>query len=215
MMGVVPRAVMTLAVHCLGDRRREWAAAMQVEFEAAADDGRALAFAFGCLITAWRELPAHEEGRLAIASHVLAFLLVIPMAALLVSSILTGFPYSYFGYFGIQSLGELFGEQEPLLSNGNRSAVPSLAFLVLLLAWAKLRLAWLILERDWIRVAATGMLLASVTVTLVIFTGVVFDCYASALVQAPVLGIEFAAILALARWHAQLSRGTAQGTLEW
>ena len=203
MIGALSRAVMALAVACLGDARREWALAMEVEFEAASEGGRPLSFAWGCLIAAWRELPRHAEGRLAIASHVLAFALIIPTAALLVASILGDFPTSYLGQLDAQGLTALTGGPEPLLNDANLSAVPPLAALVLLLAAGHLRIAWLVLERDWSRVAETAALIAAATVTLTIFSFVVFVYSAPALTQAVALAIELTAIWALTRWHAR------------
>ena len=197
------RAVMALAVNCLGDTRRDWALAMEVELEAANQDGRPLSFACGCLVTALRELPAHQEGRFAIASHVLAFALIIPTAALLVASILADFPSSYLGQFDAQGLTGLTERQRLLVNDGNLSAVPPLAALVLLLAAGHVRIAWLVLERDWTRVAATAALIAAATVTLIIFSFVVFVYSAPALTQAVALAVELTAIWALAQWHAR------------
>jgi hypothetical protein len=201
MTAAISRAVMALAASCLGEHRREWALAMQAEFEAASEDGKSLAFALGCLITAWRELPAHEEGRFVIASHVLACLLVVPAAALIVAGLLTGFPQSYLGQIGGDGLLQASGAQKALLNEANGSAVPSLASLMAFLAASHVRIAWLVLERDWARAASAGALIAASTVTLILFTIIVFDYYASALTQAVALGAELAAISALARWH--------------
>ena len=77
-----------------------------------------------------------------------------------------------------------------------------------MLAGSGLRIAWLVLERDWARVAAVGTLTAAATVALVIFTTVVFDQYASALIQAATLAVQLSAIAALARWHARLFGGS-------
>jgi hypothetical protein len=203
---------MALAVHCLGDRRREWAQAMEAEFEVAKEHGGALGFALGCLVAAVRELPAHDEGRLAIASHALAFVLVIPAAALLLSSMLNGFPYSYFANGALDGLAGILANREPLLSDANRAALPPLAIAIVLLAGARLRLAWLMLERDWARGAGTAMLVGAVTVTLAILTGVVFDDFAFALGQLGVLVVELGSVAALAHW--QLSFAASRGALE-
>jgi hypothetical protein len=202
--------LVAVAVRSLGHHRREWALAMEVEFEAASADGKPLTFALGCLAAAWRELPAHEEGRFTIASHALAFLLIIPTAALLLSSLLAGFPVSYLGQVGAGGWLELAGGQKPLFSDANRSAVPPLAVLVLLLAASHLRIAWLVLERDWERVAALGMLMAAATMALTIFTSLVFAYGASALAQAAMLATELAIISALARWHARSFGGPSE-----
>jgi hypothetical protein len=210
MMAAVARSVMALAVSCLADRRREWGLAMQVEFETARDDGKPLIFAVGCLMAAWRELPAHAEGRFVIASHLLAFVLIIPTAALLLSNILADFPFSYLEHIGIGGWLDITGGQKALLSDANRSAVPPLAALMVVLSACHLRLAWLMLERDWARVAALGALSAAATVTLVIFSTVVFAHYAPALSQAATLAIELTAISGLARWHARSFGGSAE-----
>lgn len=201
MTPAVSRAVMTLAVSCLGQCRHEWALAMQGEFEAAREDGKPLSFALGCLAAAWRDLPAHEEGRFMIASHLLAFVLMVPTAALLLSSMLAGFPYSYLGAVEAQALLEASRGPAPLLSDANRSALPPLAALLVLLAGSHLRIAWLVLERDWTRVAAAAALAAAATVTLILFTTLVFSYCAAAPAHLAVLAIELGCLSALARWH--------------
>lgn len=205
MMAALPRVVMALATRSLGSHRREWARAMEEEFEAATEDGRALTFALGCLMAGCRELPAHEEGRFAIASHALALIVIVPAAAMMISSVLTGFPTSFLGHFSIAGLLDLSGGQRPVLSDANRSAVPSLALLVLVLAALNLRVAWLMLDRDWTRLAATGALSAAGTATLGIFSAVVFVDAVAPLAQAAVLTVQLTAASALARWDVRLS----------
>ncbi len=209
MSGGVSRSFMALAVRMLGEHRREWAIAMQMEYEAASADGKALGFALGCLLTACRELPAREEGRFAIASHILALGIILPVAALTVASVATGFPASYLGHVGVHGVAELGGGQGPILSEGNRFAVAPLALLVIALAALHLRIAWLALERDWTRLAAAGALSAAVTATLLILSLVVFVDAVAALAQVAVLVVELAAASALARWHGQLSSRTS------
>jgi hypothetical protein len=210
MTAAIPRAVMALAVSCLAERRREWGVAMQVEFEAARLDGKPLTFAMGCLMAALRELPAHAEGRFAIVSHLLALGLIVPAAALLLASILADFPLSYFDQVGTGAWLDVAGGYKPLLSDANRSAVPPLAALMIVLSVCHLRIAWLILEREWERVAALAALSAATTVTLVIFTTVVFAHAAPALADAAMLAIELTAILDLARWHSRSLVGSAE-----
>ena len=200
-MRAVAQAMVALATRCLGHHRRDWALAMREELEAACADGRSLSFAWGCLTAAWRELPRHAEGRYMIASHGLAFVLVIPTAALLVASLMSGVPHSY--------LAALGGE-EPLLSDGNLFALPSLALLLAVVAAAHLRIAWLLLERDWAGVFTLGTLLAAVSVTLLLFTGLVFVTFIFPLALAAALAIELAAMFALARWHAEAFGGASE-----
>jgi len=196
MTAALARALMALACRCLGASRRDWALAMQAEFEAAREDGRPLAFALGCLIAAGRELPAHEEGRFAIASHVLALALILPVSALLLSGLLGAFPHSSL------SLDEA-GGHIPILNEANLSAVPALTVLLTVLVASHLRVAWLVLERDWAGVAAVAALVTAATVTLALFTGVVFGSCAVSPSLAAALAAELIALSALARWHAR------------
>jgi hypothetical protein len=96
---------------------------MQVEFEVASKDGQALPFAFGCLLSACRELPEHEEGRFTLACHLLVLVAVVPASALLTASILAGFPEAYFGF----GAGRPATEPSPFINEGNRFALPALA----------------------------------------------------------------------------------------
>jgi hypothetical protein len=205
MKTALPRALMALAACCLGERHHEWARAMQAEFEAAADEGKPMSFALGCLVAAWREMPAHEEGRFVLASYVLAIGLIVPAAALMLASIYAGAPAAHLG----GDLLPLGNGREPLLTKANLSAVPSLAVLVLLLAAGHLSIAWTMLERDWQRVAARTRLTAAMTVTLAIFSGLVF-LSDSGLIPAAVSALELAGIFVLARWHAELALAGAQ-----
>jgi hypothetical protein len=204
MIEALSRAVMALAVCSFGDHRREWALAMEAEFEAAREQGKPLGFAAGCLVAACRDLPAHATGRFAIAAHILALGVIIPVAALMVTSLLAGFPTSYLGHIGVHDLSEIFGAQRPLLSEGTRFAIPSLALLVVLTAVLNLRMAWLALDHDWDRLAAVEALTAAVTVTLLIFSAVAFADHVAALAQAGLLALVLTATRSLAAWHAQM-----------
>lgn len=204
MTSVPARAVMTLASCCFGDHRQDWALAMEVEFEAAAKDGKSLGFAIGCLIAAWREMPNHAEGRFALANHALAVGVIVPMAALLITGVLLGFPYLSPDHIGVHGLLAGSGGPEPSINDGNRAAVPSLAALVLLLGIGHLLIAWVMLDRDWARVNVIARVNAAVAATLVGFVAVLFLDDTRALVQAAVLAVELAAISVLARWHRRL-----------
>ena len=162
---------------------------MQVELEAAIEDGAPLRFAIGCLIAAWREMPAHMEGRFTLASHVIAIGLIVPLAALIITGIWLG-----------------SGVDRAFVNDGNRASLSSLGIILLVLGAGQLRLAWLMLERDWVRVAAMAKLGAAATTTLILFTTVLPFDEAGALAQAAVLSVELAAVAALAHWHARLSR---------
>ena len=198
------KAVMSLAMGCLGESRREWAFAMEGEFQAAVEEGRPLAFAAGCLMAAWREMPRHPEGRLALASHALALGLLIPMAALQFACAI-GLPSAPQGSGLIYGMLAAGGTQGPYLVSAQQGAVPALLLLRLLLGAGQLRLAWLLLERDWSRAFNIGALIAAVTVTLFLFMEVLLLNGLVLILQVPVLAIELSAVLAAARSHAQLS----------
>jgi hypothetical protein len=204
MMAAVSRAVMALAISCVGAHRQQWALAMRAEFEEALEDGRPLAFAVGCLTAAWRLMPTHEEGRFVLTAHALVLSVMIPMATLQIGCAILGFPYLFPGQDGLRGALKPGGAQELLLGGVYLAALPSLTVLLLVLGAGHLRLAWLILERDWSRLVSTGALTLAATVTLVIFMGVLFLNGTQAMLQAAVLVIELGVISILALWHAQL-----------
>jgi hypothetical protein len=181
----VARALMRLAVAAMPGERQGWARAMAGEFAAAEDEGAGLSFAAGCLLAAWAELPVHAEGRRVIGAYLLALGLMVPLAALLVADTAL-FP----GHVGAGSA---------LVNDGNRVAVPVLAALLPLLGAGQLGLAWATAERDWARVAVLGRWSAAATATLVAFTAVVFRYDTGVLLHAAALGVELAAVAALAR----------------
>lgn len=198
-------ALMKLAARGLGDSRREWALAMQVEFRVAVEDGRPLAFATGCLLAAFGELPKHRAGRFALASHLLALGLLLPMAVLQFKCI-AGPPFLSLGERGLYAMLAPGSPQEPYLNHAYHSAIPALLALWFLLGAGHLRLAWHVLERDWARVARTAALTVAASATLVIFTVVLFLDDTAAGAQALLLAMELGAIYALARWDALIFR---------
>lgn len=204
MRALLPRAVMALAVCCMGKNRREWATAMQAEFETAKADGSALGFATGCLSAAVRDMLTRQEGGFALTNYALVLGLMIPMAALQIGCALLGLPYLYPGQRGLSGAVLDGGAQEMLLRGVYQAAVPSLALLQLLIGVGHLRLAWAMLEGDWPRVRRLGMRTLAAAATLVIFLSVLFINGSQALLQAAVLAIELATISVVARWHTQL-----------
>jgi len=204
-------AVMTLAEACLGDRRRDWALAMQAEFEVAIDDGRPLGFAVGCLTGAVRDMPKHVEGRFALTSHAIA-LALFPIVALLMLGVASGFPFLPSGHAGLS--GWLAGQSEPmaLLTPWNRNFAPALALLIWALIAGHLLMPWFILERDWARVGTLARINSAATVSLVLFTTVLFLDMAFLLLPMAALAIELAASWCLFRWQADLFAGAPPGT---
>jgi hypothetical protein len=202
MTAAVSRTVLSLAVRCLGTDRREWALAMQAEFEAAVDDGKPFAFALGCLVAAWCEMVKQGEGRLVLAKYALALGLLIPMAALQFEQAMR---FSMFLEEGLPyAMQAASAGQNPYLIWSQNSAAPTLLILWLLLGMAQLCLAWVLVEGDWPRVVKVGALIAAATITLSLFTGVLMLDLSPLIAQVAEQGIALAAIIATARWHARL-----------
>jgi len=203
MKATLARCIMTVAVRCFSDRRHQWASAMAAEFETAADEGEALSFAIGCLATALAEMPKHEEGRFALASHILALGVMLPIAALLVSSVPRGFallaPSS-------ESAVALLGSGYPAfgINEANQVGLPLMALLTLTLGFGHLALAWAILERDWKRVTAIGSMGAAIVVTLLVFSSILFFGDGCAIPQAVIIALELVAVWVMVGWHADL-----------
>ncbi len=203
MTAAVSRAVMVLAERCLGEARREWALAMRAEFEVAVAEGRSFAFAAGCLVAGWREMPNHSEGRLVLSNYALALAVLIPMAVLQFAVAL-GLPSVFDG--GEPSSGVLLAgvSRTPLLAYSQFDAAPCLLTLWLLLGAAHLRLAWALVEFDWASVAKLGALIGAALTTLLMVTAMLFLDATFLALQATAVAIELAAVVAAARQHAQL-----------
>lgn len=199
----VARAVMLIALGCMGSHRREWAAAMAAEFEVAAEAGDPLSFALGCLVAAWRELPAHDEGRFMLASHVLAVGVVLPVGSLLLASVARGFPLLA---LGDANTGSLLGSGYPSFPNteANQAGLPLMAFFTIALGLGHLLMAWVMLDRDWQRAALIGRLGTAITATMLIFSSILYLFDACALPQAALIAVELIAVWTLVRWHADL-----------
>jgi len=197
----VAQLLMALATHCLGDDRREWAQAMQAEYDEAGADGRQLGFAAGCLIVAWREMPRHAEGRLFLADHALALGLLVPVAFLQFACAI-GLSSGPGGMYGVLAM---IGGEDPYLANAQFSAMPVLLVLWLLLGAAHLRLAWTLLDRNWVGVVQAGSLIGAAALTLVTMVAVV---HLQAAFLAPVMGvmvIELIFVAAASRLHGYIS----------
>lgn len=209
MTASVARALMSLASACLGPERREWASAMQAEFEAAIEDGRPLAFAAGCLVAAWREMASVGERRLVLASYALALGLLIPMA---VHQFGQAASFVMVPVDGLLATGIA---PNPYLVWSQNSAILMLLLLWLLLGFAHLALAWVLVEGDWPRVVKLGALIGATMVTLVLFAGVLMFDFAPLVAQARDLALELTAIVAAARWRASLALRATGVPLAW
>ena len=181
---------------------------MEAEFEAANEDGQPLAFAAGCLIAAWREMPRRAEGRLALANHALALGLLIPVAFLQFAYAI-GLSTGGRGPYGLLAAT---GARDPLLVDPQLSAVPALLVLWFILGIGHLRLAWVLLDGDWWRVIRTSSLIASGTLTLFVVTEMLFLDATPLLPQGAALAMELTFILVAARWHARIFPNAALET---
>lgn len=203
-MAGTARAMMWLAKCGLGESRRDWANAMEGEFEVALDDGKPLVFAAGCLIAAWREMPAQAEGRFVLASYVLTLGLLIPMA-ILQFACAVGLPFLLQGPTGLYGTLAAKGAQNPFSGDASLNTAPAFLILWLLLCSCHLCIAWALLERDWSRIVKSAALAVATWATLAIVSGVLFLHEAAVTLQAGVLAIELMAVAATVRWHARLS----------
>ena len=176
---------------------------MEGEFASAVEAGRPISFAAGCLITAWRQMPAHEEGRFVLANHFVAFALLVPMAVLQLQCA-AGLPYLWQWGSGPYAMLTVHGSQGLFLLHAYSSAMPVIVALWLLLGTGHLGLAWLVLERDWARIARLASLIVGASATLVIFTTILFVDDAGVRLQAALLAIELSTVGALVRWHQRL-----------
>lgn len=197
------RLLMRLAACCLGRHRREWAWAMEAEFEAAVEDGRPLAFALGCFAGACREIPVQREGRFALASHAVAIGLLTPVAALLMAGPLFGVSMLHPGHVAIH---EMVGSQggEMLLNVSTRNAAPALVLLILALTAGHLSVAWAMLDRDWNRVALLARLNAAATLTLAIVGSVLFLDEEWIVPPIAGLAVQLTAISCLMWWNGRI-----------
>ncbi len=197
----LPRAMMTIATACLGNRRREWALAMEAEFEIAVQDEEQMAFAAGCLITAWGSMHRHAEGRLTLASYALGLGLLVPIAAVHLARVID-FLLAGTGMPGGTLLAG--ASANPVLGGAQVRAIPALILLWVSLGIGQICLAWLLVDHDWRRILKVGAGIGAATVTLLLLTAVLLLDVTLVISHVAVMAIECMALGAAARWHAQL-----------
>lgn len=201
MSASLARMMMKVASASLGPHRRGWTLAMEAELEEAVAEGRGLSFAAGCLTTAWRDLPAHVEGRLVLVRYASVLALILPGAAVLLAGVLAGYPYLH--PFYADATGSIAGVQMlvPWLNAGNAAAMPALTLIVLLRTASDVLVAWFAAERDWARTAAAQRFGAATTITLATSAGLILLDATCVLLPALTLMIETLAIAVLRRSH--------------
>ena len=103
--------------------------------------------------------------------------------------------------YGLLTLG---AGQSLYLVSPQMNAVSALLILWLLVGVSQFCLAWALVEGNWARVVKFGAVISAVTVTLLLFAGVLMLDLSSSILQATELGIELLPIAAAARWQASL-----------
>jgi hypothetical protein len=203
------RTIVALAARTLGTRHADWAQAMKAELDVAIDDGRPMSFAAGCLLASWRQMLRFSEGRLTLASHLLAIGIIVPLAALWLWLGLLGYPYLAIGNVGVWGFIEGRSEQIPLLLVGEWSLAPALTMVILLQSVGQLLLAWFLLERDWPRVSSVARFNAATLTTLLLVTSMIAVVGYGVLFGITALITETLAVLALAWWHDHMPQASA------
>ena len=201
--------IVALAARTLGTRHADWAQAMKAELDVAIDDGRPMSFAAGCLLASWRQMLRFSEGRLTLASHLLAIGIIVPLAALWLWLGLLGYPYLAIGNVGVWGFIEGRSEQIPLLLVGEWSLAPALTMVILLQSVGQLLLAWFLLERDWPRVSSVARFNAATLTTLLLVTSMIAVVGYGVLFGITALITETLAVLALAWWHDHMPQASA------
>lgn len=199
------RAMLALAAATMGERHEGWARAMAGEVAAAAAEGKALSFAFGCLIAAWRAALTSSHGRFLLTSYAVAIGILLPMAALQIACVGFGLSYLYPGDHGLAG-ALLDGMATKWLWPFYQSAGPVLALLQLAIGIGHVRLAWVMLERDWTRALRWSARTLAASTTLIVFMGALFLNVRQSLIMGAVVGVELAILLIVSSWHADLSR---------
>ena len=201
--------IVALAARTLGTRHADWAQAMKAELDVAIDDGRPMSFAAGCLLASWRQMLRFSEGRLTLASHLLAIGIIVPLAALWLWLGLLGYPYLAIGNVGVWGFIEGRSEQIPLLLVGEWSLAPALTMVILLQSVGQLLLAGFMLERDWPRVSSVARYNAATLTTLLLVTSIIAGVGYGVLFGITALITETLAVLALAWWHDHMPQASA------
>jgi hypothetical protein len=196
MSNIIARLILKIAMASLSQQQRDWAWAMRMELEVIAEEEerKALPFALGCLMTAWREMPAHVEGRLTLACYAIALGLILPVSAFLLAGVLNGYPYldpSWSRAFGV---ADIHTRALPLLHDGNRSAAGVLTLTLLLCGALHFKIAWFAVEKHWESAAALQRLSLAANVTLLSFTSIIIFDVAGSLVPAVALTIDLIAM---------------------
>ena len=201
MMAGAAELVMTLALHCLPRDGSKWGLAMPAEFDVARHEGRALVFACGCLIAAFRRLPLHAEGQIALVSHALVLGLIVPIATFHLGCALSGARFMVSGHDHYHAMLMASGGNGRILADAYVAATPALTLLLLLLGSAHLAVAWFLLDGQWRRAKILWLVATIIAALIVHIIATTIPNAGGRGIQFAALAIELAAIPLLARWR--------------
>lgn len=175
---------------------------MRAEFTMAAQAGDGLSFAFGCLMTAGREPPTHQEGRLALSRYILSLGLILPAAAILLVGLWSGYPWVEPPYAeSIASFAKMPTGLPTIVWAGNAFAIPALSILLLLRVASLTLVAWFVVDADWGRVSIIQRLSAAATTTLTLLAGIIVVDFTCVVLPLLALGVGLLSVALLRRWH--------------
>lgn len=204
MITIVCRALVIVAAAMMGESRRSWSLAMEAEYDVAAQDGRAVAFAAGCLAVAARELLMSAHGRFALTSHAVALGIMVPIGAMQIGCALFGLPYLFPSQHGLAGALLEGSSHEPLVRSIYLGAIPALTLIQLIAAIGQLRLAWVFLDGDWANTLRWSLWTTASMTALILFMSVLFLDSRQALLQFGIIGIEMMILAVASRRHAEL-----------
>ncbi len=208
MIAGTARRVMILALRCLPRDGGEWGPAMLAEFNMAYRDGKPLGFAIGCLIAAWRRMPFHPEGQIALVTHAFVLGSILPIAIYHFGCAVSGARFMLSGSDHYHTMLMASGFHGHVLANVYVSAIPTLTFLLLLLGSAHLAVAWFVLDGAWRRAAMLWLTATIIAALIVEIINTVVSNGDGTAIQFAASAIELAAIPLLAMWQNARARSS-------
>lgn len=202
--------MMDLALLVVGDDDRDWARAMLVEFEEAARDHRALGFAAGCLLSAFRLLPTTTRGCSLLVRYAFALGIVLPFAVFHLGCSTTGIRYLVTGYDPYLSVLRVGDTHQRSIGQTYAALAPVLTFLLAALGAGHLIIAWQVAGGKWRR-AAIGMAWMGITVAALLACIIaIHPTPAGVILQCSALTLEILMIPLLAWWCPDLRGQTTR-----